>query len=56
MSATVHEFVGLEVDTDTRTIRIDLTKPQMIKVIGYDARLNPKEYILKVTGRGLVLV
>lgn len=56
MNATAHEFIGLEIDTEHRTLRIDLTKPQMIKVIGYDARLNPKEYILKVTGRGLVLV
>lgn len=57
MSATaVQEFVGVEVDSEHRVLRFDLTKPQVINVYAYDAAGKPKEYFLKVTGRGLVLV
>lgn len=47
---------GMEIDTVDHVIRLDLTKPQVISVIGYDERLNPKQYFLKITGRGIVLV
>lgn len=50
------DFLGLEVDAEHRRIRIDLTKPQTIPVIALDAQGKAKEYYLKVTGRGLVLV
>jgi len=50
------DFLGLELDAEHRRIRIDLTKPQTIPVIAFDARGQAKEYFLKVTGRGLVLV
>lgn len=57
MSATCsEEFIGLRVDTEHRRLQIDLTKPQTIPVIAFDSHGRPKEYFLKVTGRGLVLV
>ncbi len=57
MSAIVaEEFIGLRIDTEHRRLQIDLTKPQTIPVIAFDGHGRPKEYFLKVTGRGLVLV
>ena len=50
------DFIGLEVDAEHRRIRVDLTKPQTIPVIAFDAQGKAKEYFLKVTWRGLVLV
>ena len=56
MNAVIEDFIGIQVDTEHRRIRIDLTKPQTIPVIAFDAQGHAKEYFLKVTGRGLVLV
>lgn len=56
MIATAEEFVGLRLDTEHRRLQVDLTKPQTIPVIAFDAHGKAKEYFLKVTGRGLVLV
>lgn len=55
-AALAEEFVGLRVDAEHRRLQIDLTKPQTIPVIAFDSHGRPKEYFLKVTGRGLVLV
>ncbi len=55
-AALAEEFVGLRVDVEHRRLQIDLTKPQTIPVIAFDSHGRPKEYFLKVTGRGLVLV
>ena len=57
--ATMYQLLGVSMNEDANEIKIDLSEPRKIRIIGVHERTQgpPKEYFLKVTERGgLVLV